>query len=94
MANQLERSKSRPQLGLAAGFPKRQAVQFLENEIKTYTALAIFLSKEGIKTRVQVGDKKVVTGPTYYKEKDKGGQENWSTNSESRAGARPAENSA
>ena len=37
---------------------KRLAVQFLEKEIKTYIALALFLSKEGIKERVQVGDKK------------------------------------
>lgn len=34
---------------------KRYAVEFLEKEIKTYMALARFLSKEGIKERVQVG---------------------------------------
>jgi hypothetical protein len=48
---------------------KRQAVEFLEKEIKTYIALALFLSKEGIKERVQVGDKEVLIGPTYYKER-------------------------
>lgn len=48
---------------------KRQAVQFLEKEIKTYTALALFLSKEDIKGRVQLGDKKVLIGPTYYRER-------------------------
>jgi hypothetical protein len=48
---------------------KRQAVEFLEKEIKTYIALALFLSKEGIKERVQVGDKEVLLGPTYYKER-------------------------
>ena len=48
---------------------KRQAVQFLEKEIKTYKALALFLSKEGIKERVQVGDREVLIGPTYYKER-------------------------
>jgi hypothetical protein len=48
---------------------KRLAVQFLEKEIKTYIALALFLSKEGIKERVQVGDKKVVISSTYYKER-------------------------
>jgi hypothetical protein len=48
---------------------KRQAVRFLEKEIKTYIALALFLSKEGIKTRVQVGDKEVLISPTYYKER-------------------------
>ena len=44
---------------------KRQAVRFLEKEIKTYIALALFLSKEGIKQRVQMGEKDVVIGPTY-----------------------------
>jgi len=28
---------------------KRQAVEFLEKEIKTYIALALYLSKEGIR---------------------------------------------
>jgi hypothetical protein len=46
---------------------KRQAVQFLEKEIKTYEALALFFSKEGIKERVVVGDKEIVLSPTYYK---------------------------
>ncbi len=48
---------------------KRRAVQFLEKEIKTYTALALFLSKEGIKEHVQVGDKEILISPTYYKER-------------------------
>jgi hypothetical protein len=48
---------------------KRQAAQFLEKEIKTYVALALFLTKEGIKERVQVGDKKVLTSPRCYKER-------------------------
>jgi hypothetical protein len=48
---------------------KRQAVQFLEKEIKTYIALALFLSKEGIKEGVQAGDKEIVISPTYYKER-------------------------
>jgi hypothetical protein len=48
---------------------KRQAVRFLEKEIKTYIALAIFLSKKGIKECVQVGDKEFVISPTYYKER-------------------------
>jgi hypothetical protein len=50
---------------------KRQAVLFLEKEIKTYIALTLFLSKEGIKQRVQVGEKDVVIGPTYYKDRMK-----------------------
>lgn len=48
---------------------KRRAVQFLEKEIKTYMALSLFLSKEGIKERLRVGGKKVLISPTYYKER-------------------------
>jgi hypothetical protein len=48
---------------------KRQAVQFLEKEIKTYVALALFLSKEGVKEPVQVGHEQIVISPTYYKER-------------------------
>jgi hypothetical protein len=48
---------------------KRQAAQFLKKEIKTYIALALFLAKEGIKQRVEMGDKEVLIGPTYYKER-------------------------
>ena len=48
---------------------KRLAVQFLEKEIKTYIALALFLSKEGIKERVLMGQKEVLIGPMYYKER-------------------------
>jgi len=48
---------------------KRQAVQFLEKEMKTYIALALFLSKEGIKERVLMGQKEVLIGPMYYKER-------------------------
>jgi hypothetical protein len=50
---------------------KRQAVEFLEKEIKTYIALALFLSKEGIKERVQLGEKEVLIGPAYYRERMK-----------------------
>jgi hypothetical protein len=43
---------------------KRQAVQFIEKEIKTYIALALFLSKEGIKEKVQVGtDEVLISSP-------------------------------
>jgi hypothetical protein len=48
---------------------KRQAVKFLEKEIKTYIALALFLSKEGIKERVQFDDKEVIIGPTFYRDR-------------------------
>jgi len=48
---------------------KRQAVRFLEKEIKTYIALALFLSKNGIKERVSIGDIDVLISPSYYKER-------------------------
>jgi hypothetical protein len=34
------------------------AIDFLEKEIKTYIALALFFSKDGIKERLLVGAKK------------------------------------
>jgi hypothetical protein len=50
---------------------KRRAVEFLEKEIKTYIALALFLSKSGTRERVQVGDQEVVISPSYYNERMK-----------------------
>ena len=50
---------------------KQQAVRFLGKEIKTYIALALFLSKEGIKERVLVNGKEIVISPSYYKERMK-----------------------
>jgi len=50
---------------------KQRAVEFLEKEIKTYIALALFLSTKGIKERVPVGAKEVVISPAYYKERMK-----------------------
>jgi hypothetical protein len=50
---------------------KRHAVRFLEKEIKTYTALSLFLSKKGIKGHVRVGDRKVLISPTFYKDRMK-----------------------
>ena len=51
--------------------PNDKQFNSLEKEIKTYIALALFLSKEGIKERVQMGDKEVLLGPTYYNERMK-----------------------
>ncbi len=48
---------------------KRQAVKFLEKEIKTYIALALFLSKEGIKERIQLGEKEMLIGPAFYRDR-------------------------
>jgi hypothetical protein len=47
---------------------KRKVVQFLEKEIKTYKALALFLSKEEIKKHLRVRDRGLIR-PTYYKER-------------------------
>ena len=54
---------------------KRQAVQFLEKEIKTYVALALFLSKEGIKERVHVGNKEILFKPHVLQGKNERSQE-------------------
>jgi len=50
---------------------RRRIVNFLEKEIKTYTALSLFLSKKGIKEHLRVGQKKVLISPTFYKERIK-----------------------
>jgi hypothetical protein len=50
---------------------KRRAVRFLEKEIRTYTALSLFLSKKGIKEHVRVGARKVLISPTFYKDRMK-----------------------
>ena len=50
---------------------RRRAIKFLEKEIKTYLALSLFLSKEGIKADVRVGEKKVRISPSFYKERMK-----------------------
>jgi hypothetical protein len=48
---------------------KRHAVEFLEKEIKTYKALALFLSKEEIKKHLPARDRQGLIHPTYYKER-------------------------
>ena len=48
---------------------KRHAVQFLEKEIKTYKALALFLSKEEIKKHLRARDREGLIRPTYYQER-------------------------
>ena len=50
---------------------KQRVVKFLEKEIKTYQALALFLSKRGINEHVRVGSKKVLISPTFYKDRMK-----------------------
>lgn len=48
---------------------KRHAVQFLEKEIKTYKALALFLSKEEIKKHLRTRDREGLIRTTYYRER-------------------------
>jgi hypothetical protein len=50
---------------------KRRAVTFLEKEMKTYAALSLFLSKEGIREHLRVGEKRVLISPSFYKERMK-----------------------
>jgi hypothetical protein len=50
---------------------KRRAVQFLEKEIKTYTALSLFLSKRDIKEHVRISGKKILLNTSFYKERMK-----------------------
>ena len=50
---------------------RRNAIQFLEKEIKTYLALSLFLTKKGIKEHVLVGTKKILISPSFYKERMK-----------------------
>jgi hypothetical protein len=49
----------------------RRVVKFLEKEIKTYTALSLFLSKKGIREHLRVGTKKALISPSFYKERMK-----------------------
>jgi hypothetical protein len=42
------------------------AIDFLEKEIKTYIALALFFSNDGIKERLLVGAKKVTINGSCY----------------------------
>jgi len=50
---------------------KRRAVRFLEKEIKTYTALSLFLSKKGIKEHMRVGERRALISPSFYKDRMK-----------------------
>ena len=50
---------------------KRNAVKFLEKEIKTYAALSLFLSKQGIRQHVRVGATTLLLCPEFYRERMK-----------------------
>jgi hypothetical protein len=48
---------------------KRRAIRFLEKEIQTYKALALFLAKEDIRKHLRLRDRKDLARPAYYKER-------------------------
>jgi hypothetical protein len=50
---------------------KQQAVQFLEKEIKTYVALARFLSKKEIREHVHTGERGAFLSTAFYNERMK-----------------------
>ena len=50
---------------------KQRVVRFLEKEIQTYTALSLFLSKKGVREHLRVGANKVLSSPSFYKERMK-----------------------
>ena len=50
---------------------QRRVIRFLEKEIKTYTALALFFAKRDVKEHILAGDNKVPIGPKFYKQRMK-----------------------
>jgi hypothetical protein len=48
---------------------KRRAIRFLEKEIETYKALALFLAKEDIRKHLRVRGKRGLIRPAYYKQR-------------------------
>jgi hypothetical protein len=54
---------------------RQRAVNFIEKQIKTYAALSLFLKKKGIQEHVRIGGKKVLIGPSFYKERMKEAKE-------------------
>lgn len=49
--------------------PRRQAIQFLEKELKTYAALARFLSKKDIQEHLGAENKMAHLTPAFYKDR-------------------------
>lgn len=48
---------------------KQRAIRFLEKELETYKALALFLAKADIKKHLRETEKQNHTRPAYYKER-------------------------
>ena len=51
------------------GKSKQKALRFVQKEIKTYRALALFLSKRGVGDRVRSERKAILINPTFYKQR-------------------------
>jgi len=49
---------------------QQRAVRFLEKEIKTYTALSLFLSKKGVREHLPAAKQSLIS-PAFYKERMK-----------------------
>jgi hypothetical protein len=49
----------------------QRVVRFLEKEIKTYTALSLFLSKKSTREGLQTREKQALLQPGFYKERMK-----------------------
>jgi hypothetical protein len=54
---------------------KRRVTRFLEKETETSTALVSFLSNEGIKERVRLGDTGIVIKPSVLQGENERGDE-------------------
>jgi hypothetical protein len=50
---------------------QQQVVKFIEKEIKTYTALSLFLSKKRNRKQLGAGVNQALLSPAYYKERVK-----------------------
>jgi len=48
---------------------KRRVVKFLQKEVKTYTALSLFLSKKDIQVHARAGQKKLLISPAFYRDR-------------------------
>ena len=59
---------------------KRHAVQFLEKEIKTYTALSLFLTKKGTREHVPRGREEYLDLPLVLQRENEGSEKTcWRT---------------
>jgi hypothetical protein len=48
---------------------KRRVMKFLQKEIKTYTALSLFLAKKDIQVQARAGEKRLLVSPAFYRDR-------------------------